>query len=102
MCIMRQTDSMSGPTPNVTLQPFLKWAGGKRWLVTHFPDLFPKHYRSYLEPFLGGGAVFFALNPQRAILSDCNAELIETYMAIRDDCDAVSAELDRYQLRHSE
>ena len=65
--------------------PFLKWAGGKRWLVKKFLNRFPKTYDRYIEPFLGGGSVFFALKPQKSILSDFNARLIETYIQVRDD-----------------
>ncbi len=63
--------------------PFLKWAGGKRWLFT--ADLvrsLPEHKR-YVEPFLGGGAGFFALQPCQAVISDCNPDLIELYQVVR-------------------
>lgn len=65
------------------LEPFLKWPGGKRWLVSHYPTLFPSSCERYLEPFLGGGAVFFFLQPRRAILADKNAELINAYTSIK-------------------
>jgi DNA adenine methylase len=64
------------------LVPFLKWPGGKRWLVRSRRDLFPEKFERYIEPFLGGGSVFFALNPGRAILSDINAELIGCYKVV--------------------
>lgn len=64
-------------------EPFLKWAGGKRWLVQRYSDLLPRKYNTYIEPFVGSGAVFFYLRPQHAILSDSNTELINTYLAIR-------------------
>lgn len=64
------------------MKPFLKWAGGKRWLFTKsFVATLPKFDR-YIEPFLGGGAGFFAIEPERALLSDVNGELIETYQVI--------------------
>lgn len=43
--------------------PFLTWAGGKRWLVSNYPEIFPTEYNVYIEPFLGSGSVFFSLKP---------------------------------------
>ena len=58
-------------------RPFLKWAGGKQWLAPVARLLLPENFSGiYHEPFLGGGAMFFALSPSRAVLSDANAELI--------------------------
>lgn len=68
-----------------TINPFLKWAGGKRWLASRNLITLPVEYNRYIEPFLGSGAVFFALQPHTAILSDSNESLIETYQAIKDD-----------------
>jgi DNA adenine methylase len=82
-------------------KPFLKWAGGKRWLVTTHLDLFPQSYERYIEPFLGSGAVFFALAPKQAVLSDNNEELIATYRAVRDDYAAVVHLLQAHQRAHS-
>lgn len=64
--------------------PFLKWAGGKRWLVSRHSELIQNNFNRYIEPFLGSGAMYFHLAPQSAILSDVNSELIETYTAIKD------------------
>lgn len=68
------------------VEPFLKWAGGKRQvmsrLLPHFPSLGPDS--TYFEPFLGSGAVFFHMRPQRASLSDINQDLIDTFVAVRD------------------
>ncbi|MEY8755749.1 DNA adenine methylase [Peribacillus frigoritolerans] len=69
----------------MSLIPFLKWAGGKRWLVKRHKDLFPDHFNVYYEPFLGAGSVYFYLNPTRAVLADINEELITAYSAIRDN-----------------
>jgi DNA adenine methylase len=82
------------------LYPFLKWAGGKRWLVQNYEELFPKRFNRFVEPFLGGGAVFFHLAPKRALLSDLNCDLIDTYKAIRDDWKGVWTRLRRHQLAH--
>jgi len=79
------------------IEPFLKWAGGKQWLAWAAPYLTPKKWSGhYLEPFLGGGAFFFALEPGRATLSDKNADLISTYRALRDNPDHVIRLLRRY------
>jgi DNA adenine methylase len=65
-------------------EPFLKWAGGKRWLANSDQLPLPTSFNRYIEPFLGGGAIFFHLAPTRAILSDVNAELIHLYTVLRD------------------
>lgn len=82
--------------------PFLKWAGGKRWMIYGHPELFPKEYNRYIEPFLGSAAVFFSLKPKKAILSDLNSELIETYCAIRDDYHRIETNLRKHHRNHSE
>ena len=65
--------------------PFLKWPGGKRWAASHVVPLIQKNLtRRYFEPFLGGGAIFFSLLPEKAELSDINEDLINTYNAVRD------------------
>ncbi|EJU12115.1 DNA adenine methylase [Sphingomonas sp. LH128] len=65
-------------------EPFLKWAGGKRWLANSNQLPRPATFERYIEPFLGGAAIFFHLRPEQAILSDINSELIELYCVIRD------------------
>jgi DNA adenine methylase len=80
--------------------PFLKWAGGKRWLVSSYPELFPKSFNRYIEPFLGSGAVFFHIQPRKALLADSNAELIETYQAIKSDWRRVERELKKHHELH--
>jgi DNA adenine methylase len=83
-------------------EPFLKWAGGKRWLTRGFDWLFPDRYGRYIEPFLGGGSVFFAQEPDSAILSDANRSLIATYQAVKSDWSAVMQHLWSYADRHSD
>lgn len=74
-------------------KPILKWAGGKRASVPHIIDSLPAQIDTYYEPFFGGGAVFFELARlgrfKRAVLSDSCDELMGTYVAIRDDVEAV-------------
>lgn len=83
------------------LLPFLKWAGGKRWFVNRYLETVPVDFKRYIEPFLGSGALFFALRPRRAILSDLNADLVATFATVRDDWKGVVRLLRRYQQEHS-
>lgn len=71
---------------NIT-KPFLRWAGGKGWLIKHLDRIIGDiRFQNYHEPFLGGGAIFFALEPTAdSYLSDLNPELVETYIAIKND-----------------
>ena len=80
---------------------FLKWAGGKNWLVRNYQHLFPNEYNRYIDPFLGGGAVYFYLEPEEAILSDINSELITTYLAIKDEWEDVYRYLRKHNKNHS-
>lgn len=80
--------------------PFLKWPGGKRWFIANHAQLLPTKFNRYIEPFLGGGSVFFHLKPTQALLSDLNPELIETYEAIRDGWSALSYRLAFHQANH--
>lgn len=82
-------------------EPFLKWAGGKRWLVQQHAHMFPSFTGRYVEPFLGSGAVFFNLGPSSAILSDRNGELIETYEVVRSTPHALDRQLSELHLLHS-
>lgn len=71
--------------------PVVKWVGGKRQLLDDLTPLFPKHITSYCEPFLGGGAVLFKLQPDIAYVNDINSELIRMYEVIRDNVDELIA-----------
>jgi len=81
--------------------PFLKWAGGKRWILKSHQVNFPKKYNRYMEPFLGGAALFLHLNPKNSLISDVNQELINTYKAIRDFPEEMENALAEYQVKHS-
>lgn len=65
------------------ISPFLRWAGGKRWLVSNYSNWISLEGGTYIEPFLGSGAVFFHLSPESAIISDLNTELIATYNTVK-------------------
>jgi DNA adenine methylase len=80
---------------NSSAKPFIKWAGGKQSLACTLIDFFPKSFNRYYEPFLGGGSVFFGLNPINASLSDENKWLIDTYMALKEDWEQVADYLDK-------
>ncbi|HUP60441.1 MAG TPA: Dam family site-specific DNA-(adenine-N6)-methyltransferase [Thermoanaerobaculia bacterium] len=98
-----------GVASNNDLRPLLKWPGGKRLLADRIVALLPQTYERYIEPFLGGGAVFFRLKPARALLADADPALIDCYMQIRDHPDDVlkvlarlkNSEADYYRIRAS-
>ena len=73
------------------IEPFIRWAGGKTWLIPHLPEIIGNtHFEHYHEPFLGGGAIFLAMeHEKKSYLSDMNPELINTYIQIRDNADQV-------------
>lgn len=74
---------------SATPRPFLKWAGSKRRFLADLIAHLPASFSTYYEPFLGGGALFFLLQPPRAVLGDMAGPLVETYTAIRDNPSAV-------------
>ena len=82
--------------------PFLKWAGGKRWFVQRHPNLLPKTFNRYIEPFLGGGSVFFYLQPTNALLGDINPDLIAAYRGIKEDWQGVTQDLQYHSRQHSD
>lgn len=79
------------------IAPVLKWAGGKRQLLDTLIPLVPKDYSVYCEPFVGGGALFFALQPQSACINDVNHELIRVYTVIKNDVDVLIEQLKQFQ-----
>jgi len=78
------------------LRPVLKWAGGKTQLLGEIIPRIPSRYGRYVEPFFGGGALFFALKPEGAIISDSNPELINLYNAVASDVESVIEYLSGY------
>ncbi len=97
-------DTMLGELPvpaPARVIPFLKWAGGKRWLTSSQRLPVPAKFNRYIEPFLGGGAVFFHLRPTNAIIADVNAELIDLYEAIKAHPNELQSRMDQHQALHS-
>ena len=83
------------------LKPFIKWVGGKRQLLDEITKYVPDKFGTYYEPFLGAGAVFFHLAPERAVLNDVNKELIELYEIIRDNPRELIKELAIHKRKNS-
>lgn len=78
-------------------RPLLKWAGGKTQLLGELTPRVPAKYQTYIEPFFGGGALFFALRPEKAVIADSNRELTNLYQAVANDVDGLMAALSDYQ-----
>jgi len=81
----------------ITPHPFVKWAGGKRQLIPKMEKYIPNEYKKYIEPFIGGGALFFHLNPPEAILIDNNKELINCYNVIKANLDELVVSLKKHK-----
>lgn len=86
-------------------KPFVKWVGGKRQLLAQFrrlnlypPELFDIKTGRYFEPFVGGGAVFFDLLPEKGFLSDLNKELVTTYNVIKNDVENLISSLKKHKV----
>lgn len=71
------------------VRPLMKWAGGKTQLLQQLTEAAPKTFGRYIEPFIGGGALFFHLGPESSIISDTNGELISMYRTVASDPDGV-------------
>lgn len=92
-----------------TIEPFVRWAGGKTWLIPYMPDILGGiQIEHYHEPFLGGGAIFFSIeHKKKSYLSDANSQLINAYIQVRDNPEDVitvfqgmpNTEADYYRIR---
>lgn len=88
---------------NLLVQPFLKWAGGKRQLIPQMEKYFKKvKYTNYYEPFIGGGSILFYLQPNKAVANDYNKDLIECYKCIRDNYEELITKLKEYEKMNTE
>lgn len=83
-------------------RPFMKWVGGKGQLIQQIWPTLPEQFGSYHEPFMGGAALYFALKPSYATLSDVNAELVDAYRAVKEDVEGVIGALKthKYEQEH--
>jgi DNA adenine methylase Dam len=80
----------------LSTKPFLKWAGGKTQMLEPILSHLPNDFNNYIEPFIGGGAVFFSLGHRKSIISDLNEELIITYIEVRDNVEMLIKNLSRH------
>lgn len=87
---------------NVILSPVVKWVGGKRQLLDDIIPLLPDHFSTYVEPFVGGGALLFEIQPKKAIVNDLNYELINLYKVIKDNPNELLLLLEKHELNNSE
>ncbi len=78
--------------------PIVKWVGGKRQLMFELLKNMPEDYNKYFEPFIGGGALFFELQPDNAYISDMNEELINLYKVVRDNVDELITNLQKHDI----
>ena len=85
-------------------KPFVKWAGGKRSVIDKLISLAPNEYKTYYEPFVGGGAMLFELQPKKAVINDYNTELMNVYECIKDENKFANMcnELNKHEANHSE
>ena len=87
---------------NILISPLLKWVGGKRQLLADIIPLINKKCSTYVEPFVGGGAVFFELQPKKAIINDYNEELINVYKVVREFPEELIALLEEHNIGNNE
>lgn len=83
------------------VKPLLKWAGGKRQLVREIISLVPTDFSVYVEPFIGGGAILFELQPERAVINDFNFELINVYSVVKNNPSVLIDLLEKHRRNHS-
>lgn len=88
------------PEKLARLKPFTKWTGGKRQLLPELTRLMPKKYGTYFEPFVGGGALLFEVQPTKAVINDFNTELVYAYKAIKNNPDELITLLHEHQLNN--
>jgi DNA adenine methylase Dam len=82
---------------NKLVAPVVKWVGGKRQILDEITKYVPKTFSTYYEPFLGGGAVLFELQPKKAVVNDINAELMNIYVVIKENVEELIDELKQHK-----
>lgn len=93
-----RSEKMAG---NLLVSPMLKWVGGKRQLLSEIVPMIDNKCSTYVEPFVGGGAVLFNMQPKKAIINDYNQELINVYKTVRDNLDDLLVELKAHEEKNS-
>ena len=85
-------------------KPFVKWAGGKRSIINKLVSLVPEDFKTYYEPFVGGGAMLYELQPKKAVINDYNTELMNVYECVKDENKFANmcSELNKHETNHSE
>lgn len=96
MVLLNEMSGKDNTLEKKSVVPILKWVGGKRQLFNEIKKYIPE-YKIYYEPFLGGGAVFFGLQPERAVVNDINTSLMCVYQVIRDHTDELIEELKQHK-----
>lgn len=81
----------------MNLKPFVRWVGGKTQLLPQLLELAPKEFNRYYEPFVGGGALYYALKPEKASLNDFNPRLINAYKQVALDVQGVISHLRNFE-----
>ena len=82
---------------NKLVAPVVKWVGGKRQILDQITKYVPKAFSTYFEPFLGGGAVLFELQPEKAVVNDVSSELINIYLVIKDNVEELVEDLKKHK-----
>lgn len=80
------------------MNPMIKYRGGKSKEISHFISNMPDNYNRYIEPFFGGGALYFYLEPQNAIINDVNTKLYSFYKQMQEEYPSVRKQLDELQM----
>ena len=88
---------MSSRRTNKLVVPFVKWVGGKRQILSEIEKYLPSKFATYYEPFIGGGALLFHIQPKNAIINDFNAELINLYTVIKENPLELIADLKKHK-----
>jgi len=101
LMVAEQADAAAHFDPSLPFvrkaRPIIKWAGGKSQLLGELRSAMPSRYNKYIEPFVGGGALFFALGPRPAVIGDSNPELVNLYQVVRDAPQRVAKLLSRFE-----